>query len=54
MIELIKKHTGQGKQSESLKQALRYARGAVKSTLGTEREYKDHIDTINRYIANNI
>ena len=54
LIELIEKHTGVKNQSENLKQALRYARGSIKSTLSTEREYKNHIETINRYIANNI
>ena len=50
LLELIARHTGVKNQSDQLKQALRYARGALKSTLATEREFESHLDTINRLL----
>ena len=51
LMALVEKHTGVKHQSENLKQALRYARGALKSTLATDKELKSHIETINRILA---
>ena len=48
LTALIAQLTGQKGQSELLKQALRYARGALKSTLASEREIAEHIDSLSR------
>lgn len=45
---LVQSLTGLPRQSEQLKQALRFARGALKSTLATEREFLQHIESINK------
>lgn len=48
---LVARMTGAPRQSESLKKSLRMARGALRSTLESERELNEHIDYVNKAIA---
>jgi diacylglycerol kinase len=51
LAQIVRRMTGAPRQSEQLKQALRYARGALKSSLASEREFQEHIDAVNKAIA---
>lgn len=51
LTALVARMTGAPRQSEALKKALRMARGALKSTLASDSELKEHIDSVNRAIA---
>ncbi len=51
LVKLIEQITGTPRQSDALKQALRYASGALKSTLSNDREFAQHAESINRLMG---
>ena len=48
---LVSRMTGAPRQTEELKAALRRARGALRSTLASDRELKEHIDSVTKAIT---
>ena len=51
LAQTVRRMTGAPRQSEQLKGALNRARGALRSTLASDREFKEHIDAVNKAIA---
>lgn len=51
LSQLVRRMTGAPRQSPQLKAVLNRARGALRSTLASEREFKEHVDSVNKAVA---
>lgn len=51
LTQVVRRMTGAPRQSEQLKGTLNRARGALKSTLASERVINEHLDAVNKAIA---